>query len=197
MIRVRDAQIELITNSCKEPKATRTCVIQTAPNLYTLKKRLGYLAAFVEFLIAKARKSEFHKPCLNAIYLEKELHSTVLYVQREYFSTVSDSLQKGSPGSLEDAIKRPSAKTSSNSERRHLKDLRSIRCLRPTAFPDGTLRIEGRLEKADLPTDTKHLVILPAQHPLTRLGILHCHQESAQAGIQYILMLTRRKYWII
>ena len=52
-VTVRDARIELITNSCKEPKATLTRVIQTAPNLYTLKKRLGYLAAFVEFVIAK------------------------------------------------------------------------------------------------------------------------------------------------
>ena len=148
---VRDARIELRTTFCKEPKATLTCVIQTAPNLYTLKKRLGYLAAFVEFVIAKARKQEFHKPRLNAIYLEKALHSAVLYVQRECFCTVSDSLREGSPDSLEDAIKRLNAKTSSNSQRRHFKDLRSIHCLRPTAFPDGTLRIEGRLREADLP----------------------------------------------
>ena len=194
---VRDARIELRTTFCKEPKATLTRVIQTSLNLYTLKKRLGYLAAFVEFVIAKAKKLEFHKPRLNAIYLEKALHSTVLYVQRECFGTVFDSLQAESPDSLEDAIKRLNAKTLSNSERRHLKDLRSIRCLRPAAFPDGTLRIEGRLEEADLPTDAKHPVILPSRHPLTRLVILNCHQEIAHAGIQYTLMLTRQKYWII
>ena len=97
MPNIHDARIELRTTFCKEPKATLTRVIQTAPNLYTLKKRLGYLAAFVEFVIAKARKQEFHKPRLNATYLEKALHSTVLYVQRECFCTVSDSLQEGSP----------------------------------------------------------------------------------------------------
>ena len=180
---VRDAQIELRTTFCKESKATLTRVIQTAPNLYTLKKRLRYLAAFVEFVIAKARKQEFYKPRVNAIYLEKALHSTVLYVRRECFCTVSDCSQEGPPDSLEDAIKRLNAKTSSNSERRHLKDLRSIRCLRPTAFPDGTLRIEGRLGEADLPTDAKHPVILPPRHTLTRLVILNCHQESTHAGI--------------
>ena len=105
-------------------------------------------------------------------------------------------MQEESPDFLEDAIKRLNAKTSSNSERRHLKDLRSIRCL-PAAFPDGTLRIEERLGEADLPTDAKHPVILPSRHPLTRLVILNCHQESAHAGIQYTLMLTRQKYWII
>ena len=141
-------------------------------------------------------KQEFHKPRLNAIYLEKALHSTVLYVQ-ECFSTVSDSLQERSSATLKNAIKRLNAKTLSNSEQRHLKDLCSIRCLRPTAFSDGTLRIERRLEKNNLPTDTKHLVVLPSRHPLTRLVILHCHQESTHAGIQYTLMLTRKKYWII
>ena len=113
-------------------------------------------------------------------------------MQRECFCTVSDSLQEGFPHSLEDAIKRLNAKTSSNSERRHLKDLRSIRCLRPIAFPDGTLRIEERLGEADLPTDAKHAVILPSGHSLTRLVILNCHQESAHAGIQYTLILLAK-----
>ena len=165
---VRDDRIKLITNSCKEPKATLTRVIQTAPNLYTLKKRLGYLVAFVEFVTAKARKQEFHKPRLNAIYLEKALHSTVLYVQRECFSTVSDSLQEGSPDSLEDAIKRLNAKTSANCERRHLKNLCSIRCLRPTAFSDSTLRIEGKLAEADLP-QTQNILSF-SHHDILLLG---------------------------
>ena len=77
-VTVRDARIKLRTNSCKEPKATLIRIIQSAPNLYIVKKRLGYLAAFVEFVIAKAKKQEFLKPRLNAIYLEKALHSTMI-----------------------------------------------------------------------------------------------------------------------
>ena len=106
-------------------------------------------------------------------------------------------MQEGSPDSLEDVIKQLNAKPLSNSERRHLKDLRSIRCLCPIAFPHGTLRIERRLRETDLPTDAKHCIILPSRHSLTRLVILNLHQESAHTGIQYTLMLTHRKYWII
>ena len=34
------------------------------------------------------------------------------------------------------------------------------------------LRVDGRLENAEHPTDTKHPLILPGRHPWTRLIIL-------------------------
>ena len=57
--------------------------------------------------------------------------------------------------------------------------------------------MEGRISRADLPTDEKHPIILPSRHPLTRLLILNCYQECAHEGIQYTPMLTRRQYWMI
>ena len=59
------------------------------------------------------------------------------------------------------------------------------------------LRIEGKLQQADLSTYEKHPVILPSRHSLTRWLVLYCHLASAQGGIQYTLMLIRQKSWII
>ena len=62
---------------------------------------------------------------------------------------------------------------------------------------DSVLRIEGRLENADLPLDTKHPIILPSRHALTSLIILHEHCNLGHAGPAYTLIKTRRRFWII
>ena len=59
------------------------------------------------------------------------------------------------------------------------------------------LRVDGRLENAELPTDTKHPLILPGRHPLTRLIILFEHVNCGHAGPSYTLMKTHQRYWII
>ena len=46
-------------------------LIKASPSLYTLKKRLAYLAAFSELVVAKAKGVAFQKPILNACYLDK------------------------------------------------------------------------------------------------------------------------------
>ena len=49
-------------------------LIRTAPNRYTLKKRVAYLVAFKEYFVAKFKKrTEFKKPILNASYLDRAL----------------------------------------------------------------------------------------------------------------------------
>ena len=59
------------------------------------------------------------------------------------------------------------------------------------------LRVEGRLENAELPIDTKHPFISPRRHALTRLIILNEHSQAGNAGLSYTLMLFRQRFWII
>ena len=59
------------------------------------------------------------------------------------------------------------------------------------------LRVEGRLENAELPIDTKHLFILPSRRALTCLIILNEHSQAGHAGPAYTLMLSRQCFWII
>ena len=45
-------------------------LIESCPDLYTLKKRAAYLTAFKEFVIAKAKKVAFKRPVVDASYLD-------------------------------------------------------------------------------------------------------------------------------
>ena len=57
-------------------------ITETAPILYTSKKRVGYLIAFKEYFVAKFKKrTEFKIPILNASYLDRALMEAVRYVQ--------------------------------------------------------------------------------------------------------------------
>ena len=52
-----------------------------------------------------------------------------------------------------------------NSEQtRHLNELKTLRNLRPCIGLDLLLRVKGRLENADLSTETKHPVVLQNIH---------------------------------
>ena len=80
---------------------------------------------------------------------------------------------------------------------RRISELRTLRNLRPCVDDDSMLRVDGRLENAELPVETKHPLILPSKHPLTRLIVLHEHEKAKHAGPSYTLMKTRQRYWII
>ena len=54
-------------------------LIEASPSLYTLKKRCAYLAAFSEFVAAKAKEVAFQKPVLNGCYLDKVCVNIVKY----------------------------------------------------------------------------------------------------------------------
>ena len=78
-----------------------------------------------------------------------------------------------------------------------LAQLKSLRHWRPCIDEKFILRIDGRLENAELPVDAKHSIILPSKDPLTRLIVLNKHVDSGHAGPTYTLMKTRLRFWII
>ena len=71
---------------------------------------------------------------------------------------------------------------------------KSLRNLRPCVDANSMLRIDGRLENAELPLDTGHPLILPSKHALTRLIVFHEHVEVGHAGSSYTLMRTRQQF---
>ena len=75
-----------------------------------------------------------------------------------------------------------------NSEQtRQVNELKTLRNLRPCLGPNSVLRVEGSLENADLPTNTKHSIILPGRLALTRLHVLYEHSNMGHAGPSYTL----------
>ena len=69
--------------------------------------------------------------------------------------------------------------------------------MRPSVDSNSMLKIDGRLENAELPLDTKHPLIFPSKHALIRLVVLHEHVEAGHAEPLYTLVRTRQQFWII
>ena len=172
-------------------------LIEASPNLHTLKKRCAYLFAFVQFVIAKAKKVAVKKPVLDATYLDSAFIKVVEYVQSRCFGAVVDCLSNDTPDNFEHILKRLSAKAKDPESTRRFNELKTLRNLRPCVGSDRLLRVEGRLENADLPLDTIHPIILPGRHPLTALVVLAEHEVAGHGGPVYTLMKTRERFWII
>ena len=190
------------TNVDEEPllkflKTGLDCLIEISPDLYTLKKRTAYLIAFKKFLVAKHKRKEFIKPLLNAAKLEEALLDLIKYVQHKRFGTAVELLKVNSADAFDSIIKKLSDKVSNTEDMRRISELRTLRNLRPCVDDDSMLRVDGRLENAELPVETKHPLILPSKHPLTRLIVLHEHEKAKHGGPSYTLMKTRQRYWII
>ena len=71
-------------------------MIESAPDLYTLKKRVTYLIAFKQYIVAKSRKRNLCKPKLDADYLDNAFMEVVKFVQRTHFGTAIKLLQEKS-----------------------------------------------------------------------------------------------------
>ena len=64
---------------------------------------------------------------------------------------------------------------------------RSPLTLSPLIDEEGLLRVGGRLTRADLPYDTRHPMILPKKHHITRLIIADVHDRCRHAGVNHVL----------
>ena len=170
-------------------------LIEASPSLYTLKKRCAYLAAFSEFVVAKAKGVAFQKPVLNASYLDKAFVNIVKYVQSQRFGAAIKLLSKESPDEFESIFRRLGSKINDPESKRRLNELKTLRNLRPCVDLDNC--IEGKLENADLPLDSKHPLILPGRHSLTGLIVQYQHEQAGHGGLAYTLMKTREHFWII
>lgn len=58
------------------------------------------------------------------------------------------------------------------------------------------LRVGGRLDRSELPRDTKHPIILPHDSYLTTMIIRHAHTHNVHGGVQATLRLLRERFWI-
>ena len=172
-------------------------LINAAPSLYVLKKRVAYLSLFKLWIIAKYKRIAFTKPVINAKLLECAFLDTVRYVQAQRFGAAVEMLKMDSSDAFDSILKKLNDRADNAEDMWRISELKTLRRLRPCVDADSMLRIDGRLENADLPVDAKHPLILPGRHALTRLIILHEHAEAGHAGPSYTLMRTHQHFWII
>ena len=62
---------------------------------------------------------------------------------------------------------------------------------------DSLLRVGGRLQRSDLPFETRHPIIVPSQSPIAALILLEAHESQGHLGRNSILAKVRKRYWII
>ncbi|XP_039447364.1 uncharacterized protein LOC120426643 [Culex pipiens pallens] len=72
-----------------------------------------------------------------------------------------------------------------------------LRPLFPFIDRDGTLRVGGRLQNADIPYDMRHPPILPQQHRLTTLVIQDLHLDNLHAGPTLVISTLNQSFWVM
>ena len=86
------------------------------------------------------------------------------------------------------------------SEKRKLKiigSFGSVYKLRPFLDGTGVLRVGGRLQNSSSDYQSKHQLLLPSKHHVTKLLIIDVHQSVGHLGQEYVQTSFREKYWIL
>ncbi|XP_041566057.1 uncharacterized protein LOC121467816 [Drosophila elegans] len=65
--------------------------------------------------------------------------------------------------------------------------------LRPILSSEGLLRVDGRLQYASLDYESKHPILLPKDHPVTRAIIVYYHEKYFHTGPQALLAALRQR----
>jgi hypothetical protein len=76
---------------------------------------------------------------------------------------------------------------------------KSLVQLNPTKDYNGLLCINGRLHHAvGIPHETKHPILLPKNHPLTRLIVIDTHETLGHgSGVEHTLTQLRTRFWVV
>ncbi len=110
----------------------------------------------------------------------------------ELIDTESEVLRLAQASCFKDELSRPKDKNGNIS----VSSTSSIAKLDPIMV-DGLIRVGGRLQRAQIDSDTCHPVILPKNHRIVDLITKFYHHVSGHSGLEYTLTLIREKFWII
>ncbi|CAG7716408.1 unnamed protein product [Allacma fusca] len=149
-------------------------MIDKYSNVVQLQRHSAWLTRFCQFL-DKKRKQVMNVGPLTVIEMQQALHSWIRVIQRIEFAVEISALEKNSP------ISRTS----------------KLLSLNPRLDPDGFLRVGGRIDKAPLPYNERHPILLPRHNRLTWLLVDHTHRTLKHAGCQLVLFHLQQNYWII
>ncbi|XP_068729037.1 uncharacterized protein [Montipora capricornis] len=162
-------------------------MIQRYSSWYELKRGVAWLLRFREYIRRKCYPPNDALP-QGELSLEElrfaELR-IVKYVQTLSFPEIFSALQASNSKTQEKRALRTSGSSG------------SIYKLRPMLDKEGALRVGGRLVNTSLNYQSKHQLLLPYNHHLSRLLIMAHHQSVGHLGQEYVLTSLRKKYWII
>lgn len=76
------------------------------------------------------------------------------------------------------------------------KEYRISQDIRPMQDQYGLIRVGTRLDKSDLPENTKFPIVLVKDHKLTELIVQDIHIRNKHIGTEHLLAESRKLYWI-
>ncbi|XP_069129352.1 uncharacterized protein [Argopecten irradians] len=155
-----------------------------------LKRAVGWILLAMDNLRTSAEKtkeikdnaelSEKDPTRRDTQLLERAETALISYEQRKFFTEEFEVLQTSHDDSQSPKLKGSSV----------------LRKLDPFT-EDGLLRIGGRLQRAYLPYDTKHPLILPKDSVVSGLLIRDAHKACGHLGKNTVLAFMRQQYWTI
>ena len=96
-------------------------------------------------------------------------------------------------------VKAPPDLSLEESEKRKLKiigSFGSVYKLRPFLDGAGILRVGGRLQNSSSDYQSKHPLLLPSEHHVTKLLITDVRESVGHLSQGYVLTSLRQQYWI-
>ena len=74
--------------------------------------------------------------------------------------------------------------------------IEKLNSLRPV-FINGLLCVGGRIDRAGIPDQSKHQIILSPKHWISELLIRHVHEGNYHVGRNATLSLLRERFWVV
>ena len=152
-----------------------------------LKRGVAWLLRYGDYLHARFIRKVDHKDRRPGSFSVEEYQRAergiIQYIQRQAFPREIDVLQSPTPDA---------AITCDKLKSKHS----SLRKLNPVLM-DGILRVGGRLSNAPVDQELKHPIILPYDHKVTELIIVHHHLLVGHSGVGMTWSALREKFWVI
>lgn len=153
-----------------------------------LTKAVAWLLRFKCYLVDPTRALPASQ--LSVVEIEAASQVIIRYVQDKNFATAFRELpdhDSYNPVTIQFHPKRSMYKDPR---------LHPLRMLSPIVV-EGVLRVGGRLQRSELPEETKHPIILPAKGNVTELIVNFYHVRDGHSGTLHTLACVRKKFWII
>lgn len=147
-----------------------------------LKRVTAWVRRFADTLLGKVKKRG--KPL--SVVTRSGLILTPGEIVRVGKLWVEQAQEERLPEEMKDLIGGKEVKRQS-----HLKPLTQI------VDELGVLRVGGRLDRAELPYDVAHPMILPKKHHITQQIVADLHNRCRHAGINHVLAQVPSRYWVI
>lgn len=79
----------------------------------------------------------------------------------------------------------------------HVSNKGKLVSLSPFLDEYGIVRAGGRVNRADFPFCSRHLIVLSPYHEFTRLIIMKCHERLKHEGVDHVRNELQQQYWIL